>query len=494
MGIMGISGDFFSSTAEEKIKMTQYQLYINGNWVDGDQWLPVVNPADGEVFAEVAAVDRKQVARALESAQASLEQWNALTALERGDFLLAIAGELAGRADHVARMITMENGKPLAQSQGEVAMSIDHLRWFAEEARRAYGRVVSPQARQKRHLVLKQPIGVVGAIAPWNFPLVLLARKMAPALAAGCPVVAKPASATPISAVELAKCVEAAGLPTGVFQLVNGQAAQIGAEMLENTICRKITFTGSTAVGKQLVKGAAETLTKLSLELGGNAPILVFADADFDTAINGVLMAKFRNTGQSCIAANRIYVHQTIYEHFLETFVSKIQKMKVGNGLQEGVEIGPVIDMQALENTLAYIDNATSKGARLLCGGRRWGDKGTFIEPTVLADVPDDAACMQEEIFAPVASVCAFETEAEAIEKANAYEYGLAAYAFTSDLNRFFRLAESLEAGTIGVNDGAPTMSNCPFGGFKQSGWGRELGTEGLDAFLETKHISIGGI
>ena len=474
--------------------MQRYPLYINGNWFEGSQWHPVVNPANDEVFAEVATVDRNQVAGALENAQNGLGQWRALTATERGDFLLAIARELANRAEQIAHGITLENGKPLAQSRGEVAMSIDHLRWFAEEARRAYGRVVSPQMQQKRHLVLKQPIGVVGAIAPWNFPLVLLVRKVAPALAAGCPVVAKPASATPISAVELARCVEAAGLPPGAFQVVSGQASQIGAEMLENPICRKITFTGSTPVGKQLITGAAETLTKLSLELGGNAPVMVFADADFDTAIDGVLMAKFRNTGQSCIAANRIYVQQPIYERFLETIVAKIKAIKVGNGLEEGVEIGPLIDMGALENALAYIEDATSKGARLLCGGRRWGNKGSFIEPTVLADVPAGAACMREEIFAPVAAVCAFDTEEEAIEKANASEYGLSAYAFTSNLNRFFRLAESIEAGTLGINDGAPTMSNCPFGGFKQSGWGRELGTEGLDAFLETKHVSIGGM
>lgn len=474
--------------------MQRHPIYINGNWVEGGQWLPVVNPADGEVFAEITAVNREEVAGALAYAQASLDQWRTLTAMERGNFLLAIARELSNRAEHIAQVITMENGKPMAQSRGEVAMSVDHLRWFAEEARRAYGRVVPPQVQQKRHLVLKQPIGVVGAIAPWNFPLVLLARKVAPALAAGCPVVAKPASATPISAVELAKCVESAGLPPGVFQVVSGQASQIGAELLENPICRKITFTGSTPVGKLLIKGAAETLTKLSLELGGNAPVLVFADTDFNTAIDGVLMAKFRNTGQSCIAANRIYVQRSIYERFLETFVAKVKVMKVGNGLDEAVEVGPLIDMDALESTLAYIEDATSKGARLLCGGRRWGNKGAFVEPTVLADVPADAACMKEEIFAPVASVCAFETEEEAIEKANESEYGLSAYAFTSNLNRFLRLAESIEAGTIGINDGAPTMSNCPFGGFKQSGWGRELGTEGLDAFLETKHVSIGSM
>ena len=474
--------------------MDKHLTYINGNWMEGSRWLPVVNPATGEVFAEVATVNRETVAAALDTAYAALDGWRGLTPIERSDYLLAIARELSEHIDDIARVITLENGKPLAQSKGEVAMSIDHLRWFGEEARRAYGRIVPPQVQQKRHLVLKQPVGVVGAIAPWNFPLALLVRKMAPALAAGCPVVAKPASATPISAIELAKCVESAGLPPGVFQVVIGKAAEIGAELLENPVCRKITFTGSTPVGKQLIKGAAETLTKLSLELGGNAPVLVFDDADFDTAIEGVLVAKFRNTGQSCIAANRIYVQQSIYERFLEAFVKKVKSLKVGNGLEEGVEIGPLIDMDALESVLAFTEDARSKGARLLCGGRRLGNTGAFMETTVLADVPSDANCMHEEIFAPVAAMSPFESEAEAIQKANASEYGLSAYAFTSDLNRFFRLAESIEAGTIGINDGAPTMSNSPFGGFKQSGWGRELGIEGQDAFLETKHVSIGGM
>jgi succinate-semialdehyde dehydrogenase/glutarate-semialdehyde dehydrogenase len=474
--------------------METYRLYLNGEWIDSAGKLSVADKGTGEIFAQVATVDRAGVRRALEDAEAARAGWAALTGMARGDFLLAVAAELRCRADEIARVITRENGKPLAQGQGEVGMTIDHFRWFAEEARRAYGRIVPRQAEGKRHLVLKHPIGVVGAIAPWNFPLVLAARKVAPALAAGCPVILKPASATPVCAVKLAECIEAAGLPKGVFQIVLGKSSDIGAEMLENPICRKISFTGSTEVGKRLIEGSAKTCTKLSLELGGNAPVLVFADADLEQAVEGALITKFRNTGQSCIASNRIYVERSIYDSFLERFVERTKALKVGHGLEDGMDIGPLIDEAGLDNALRLVEDATSHGARLLCGGKRVGEKGSFLEPTVLADVPDSACCMREEVFAPVAVVAAFDSEQEAIEKANDTEYGLAAYAFTRDLSRGLRLAESLEAGTIGLNDAVPSTSNCPFGGFKESGWGRELGCEGLDAFLETKHVAIGGV
>ncbi len=474
--------------------MDRYPIYLNGKWADSPHRLSVSNPVTGEAFAEVATVDRPKVAEALRTADAAFPEWRSLTAVKRGDYLLAIARELTDRFDRIARTITMENGKPLFQSRAELTMTIDHFRWFAEEGRRAYGRVVPHQADGKRHLVLKHPVGVVGAIAPWNFPVALAARKVAPALAAGCPVLLKPASATPLSAVELARCIEAAGLPPGVFQLVVGNAPDIGDELLNNSICRKISFTGSSAVGKQMIRGAADTCTKLSLELGGNAPVLIFEDADFGGALEGALITKFRNTGQSCVAANRIYVQRPIYQRFLEAFVDRVRSMRVGNGLEEGVEIGPMIDSRGLDGALAFIAEATGSGARLACGGHRWGDAGHFLEPTVLADVPADSRCLQEEIFAPIAAISPFDTEAEAIENANATEYGLAAYAFTRDLSRGLRLAESLEAGTIGLNDPVPATSNCPFGGFKQSGWGRELGTEGLDAYLETTHVSIGGL
>lgn len=469
------------------------RLYLNGQWVEPRDPLPVVNPATTEVFAEIGTVPSEVVRQAIGDAGAAWPAWRGTPGRDRGRYLARIADGLERRSEEIARTITLENGKPLAQSRGEVAMTIDHFRWFAAEAQRIYGRVVPRQIQGKRHLVIRSPIGVVGAIAPWNFPLVLASRKVAPALAAGCPVILKPASATPLSSVMLAEAVDEAGLPPGVFQLVAGKASQIGAEMLAHPLCRKISFTGSTEVGKQLICGAAENVTKLSLELGGHAPVLVFEDADLDQAVQGTLMAKFRNTGQSCIAANRLYVQRSIADRFIPALVEGTKHLKVGPGLEDGVEIGPLIDGPALENALLHVEEAVGRGARVLCGGRRWeGGAGYFLEPTLLSDVPDDARCMCDETFAPVLPLCLFDDEVEAIEKANRTRYGLAAYVFTRDLSRSWRLAEALEAGTIGINDTVPATSQCPFGGLKQSGWGRELGTEGLDAYLETKHISIG--
>ncbi|MCL5279252.1 MAG: NAD-dependent succinate-semialdehyde dehydrogenase [Planctomycetes bacterium] len=469
------------------------RLYLNGQWVEPRDPLAVVNPATTEVFAQVGTIPRARVAQAIQDAASAWPAWRKTPGRERGRYLWGMADALQRRSEEIAHTITLENGKPLAQSRGEVAMTVDHLRWFAGEAQRAYGRVAPPQADGKRHLVLRTPVGVVGAIAPWNFPLVLAVRKVGAALAAGCPVVLKPASATPLSGVMLAEAVDEVKLPPGVFQLVVGRSAEIGAEMLENLLCRKITFTGSTAVGKELIRGSAACVTKLSLELGGHAPVLVFEDADLEQAVRGTVIAKFRNTGQSCIAANRVYVQRSIADRFIPALVEATRRLRVGNGLEEGVEIGPLINEAGLKQALEHIEEAKSQGARVLCGGKRWtGGRGYFLEPTILTDVPPDARCMREETFAPVAPVCVFEDEADAIRAANATEYGLAAYAFTRDLSRMWRLAEALEAGTIGINDTVPATSQCPFGGFKQSGWGRELGLEGLDAFLETKHISLG--
>jgi succinate-semialdehyde dehydrogenase/glutarate-semialdehyde dehydrogenase len=471
--------------------MSARPLYLGGKWHTSATTVRVVNPADGEAVGEACTVDRPVVRKALVDAHAALPAWRALTAKERGERLRVIADHLGRRQQEIARIITLENGKPLAQSMGEVAMSIDHLHWFAEEARRAYGRTIPNQAAGKRHLVVRSPIGVVAAISPWNFPLVLAVRKIAPALAAGCPVVLKPASATPLCALLFAECVEAAALPAGVFQVVLGRASEIAAEFLENPLCRKITFTGSTEVGRSLIRGAAEGIKPLSLELGGHAPFLVFADADLGQAVEAAIIAKFRNTGQSCIAANRFYVQREIYEPFLERFTKQAQALKVGPGLEAGVQVGPVINKDGLDKALEHVEDAKKRGARCLCGGRRMDRPGWFVEPTVLADVPEDAACMHEETFAPVAAVCAFDTEDEAVERANASPFVLSAYACTRDLGRAFRMTERLEAGTIGINDGAPTTSQAPFGGMKHSGWGRELGNEGLDAFLETKHVSL---
>jgi succinate-semialdehyde dehydrogenase/glutarate-semialdehyde dehydrogenase len=472
--------------------MKTYPLFLNNEWVANDATFTVSNPATGEAFARVSTVGRDRVAQALKDAHAAFVSWRQQTGKARGEFLQKIASEVERRKDEIARLITLENGKPLSQSQGEVAMTADHLRWFAEEARRSYGRIVPHQVEGKRHLVLKGPIGVVAAISPWNFPLVLAVRKIAPALAAGCTVVLKPARQTPLCAVAFAECVDVVKLPKGVFQLVVGSATEIGQEFLQNPLCRKITFTGSTEVGRLLIRGAAEGVKPLSLELGGLAPVLVFEDADLDRAVNGTMMAKFRNTGQSCIAANRIYVQRSIYPRFLDALVAKTKALKVGDGLEEGVEIGPLIDQAALDKAVEHVADAVKRGARLLCGGRALaGRKGFFFEPAVLADVSAEAACMKEETFAPIAPVCAFDTEAEAVERANASNFGLSAYAFTNDLNRAFRLMESVESGMIGINDGVPTTSQAPFGGVKQSGWGRELGTEGMEGFLETKHVSL---
>jgi len=468
-------------------------LYLNGKWVESHDALDVVNPATGEVFARVGTVGRERVARAISDAADAWRSWRRLSGKQRGAYILKIIDGLSKRSEEIARTITLENGKPLPQSRGEVAMTIDHFRWFAGEAERAYGRIVPNQVEGKRHMVIRTPVGVVGAIAPWNFPLVLAVRKVAPALAAGCAVVLKPASATPLSAVLLAQAIHETGLPAGVFQVVLGQSSEIGAEMLENPLCRKITFTGSTEVGRQLIRGAGDSIKKLSLELGGHAPVLVFDDADLEQAVNGTIIAKFRNTGQSCIAANRIYVQRRISERFIPAIVEATGNLKVGNGMEDGVEIGPLIDERALKQALEHIEQAKSLGAKVLCGGKAWeGGAGHFLEPTILTDVPTEALCMREETFAPAIPVCIFDEEDEAIEKANATEYGLASYAFTRDISRMWRLAESLEAGTIGINDTVPATSQCPFGGLKQSGWGRELGIEGLDAFLETKHISLG--
>ena len=469
-----------------------YPFFVNGEFRQTTSTFPVVNPATGEPFAAMSNADRPTVAQALSDSAMAFRQWREVPGKTRGEFLFRLADQVRQRREEFARTVTLENGKPLSQSLGEVDLAEDHLRWFAEEARRGYGRVVPPQYPHKRHLVLKTPIGVVAAIAPWNFPLMLAVRKIAPALAAGCTVVLKPASQTPLSAVLFAECVEAAQLPAKVFQFVAGSAGVIGAEFLENPLCRKITFTGSTEVGRKLIAGAAAQVKRLSLELGGLAPLLVFEDADLDKAIEGIMVAKFRNTGQSCIAANRVYVQQPVYDAVLERLAPKVRALKVGNGLEPDVQIGPLVNQAAIAKAQEHVNDALGCGARLVCGGKALPGPGFFFEPTLLADVAKESLCLAEETFAPVLPVLPFATESEALEMANNTSFGLSAYAFTRDVARVFRLGESLEAGIIGINDGLPTASHTPFGGVKWSGWGRELGQEGMEAFLETKHVSIG--
>jgi succinate-semialdehyde dehydrogenase/glutarate-semialdehyde dehydrogenase len=469
-----------------------YPLFLKNEWITSGPYLEVTNPANGELLARVSTIDRPRVAQALQDAHAAFKDWRQQTGKTRGMFLHRIADEVEKRSVEIARLISLENGKPLAQSVGEVAMTVDHLRWFAEEARRAYGRIIPHQVEGKRNLVIKSPVGVVGAISPWNFPLVLGIRKAAPAMAAGCPVLLKPSELTPLSTLTFAECVEAAKLPPGVFQVVLGHAPEIGQEFLSNPLCRKVSFTGSTAVGKQLIAGAAATVKPLSLELGGQAALLVFDDIDLRRAVEGTFNAKLRNAGQTCIAANRIYVQRNLYDEFLAAFTERVRTAKVGDAFEPKVEIGPLINERGMQKALAHIADAVERGARILCGGQRVGARGYFLAPTVLTDVPPDALCMGEETFAPIAPVTAFDTEEEALALANGVPFGLSAYAFTGSLDRAFRLMEGLEAGTIGINDGVPTSSTAPFGGMKQSGWGRELGLEGLETYLETKHVSLG--
>ena len=469
-----------------------HALYVDGRWIESEGRTPVTNPATGLTVAQVFAVERPVAAAAFEAAQRAFIVWRDKPARDRAGVLLRLADALDREADAFARLITLENGKPLAQSKGEVAMSSDHLRWFAEESKRAYGRVIQNQVAGKRHMTMKSPVGPVGIICPWNFPLVLVVRKAAAAWAAGCSVVCKPAPQTPLSSLAFARLVHEAELPAGLFNVVAGPAAPLGAEMLENPLCRKISFTGSTAVGRHLIAGAAQGIKPLSLELGGHAPLLVFDDAELEKAVEGTLVAKFRNAGQSCIAANRIFVQRGIYPAFLARFEARVRALKVGEGNEPAVDVGPMIDAAALSKAERHIADAVAKGASVLVGGTRLERAGNFLAPTVLSNVAASSLCMNEETFGPVAPVSVFDTEHEGIELANASPYGLAAYAFTRDLSRTFRLAERLEAGTVSINDAVPTTSQAPFGGVKQSGWGRELGSEGLDAFLETKHICLG--
>lgn len=481
-----------------------FKLYVNGELQasvvghDGGEagMREVLNPATGEQVGVIPYGRRDLAERAIESANEAFRSWRQRTGKERGTYLYNLKEAVEKRADDLAETITLENGKPLEQSRGEVDATLDHLRWFAEEARRGYGRTVPHQDEGKRHFVIKQPVGVVGAISPWNFPLVLAVRKAAPALAAGCTVVLKPASQTPLCCSILAECAQEAGLPAGVFNVILGSPADLADEMIENDRCKKITFTGSTKVGRELMQKAGRYVKNLSLELGGNGPLLVFEDADIDDAVEGALAAKYRNTGQSCIAANRIFVHEPVAEEFTEAFVEATRQLNVGPGMRGDMDVGPMINEDALHDALEYVDQAVEQGAEVLYGGERVRgdgyDRGYFLEPTVLGNVHDDMRCMQEEVFAPIAPIATFDTFGEAIQRANNTIYGLSAYVFTSDFSRALRAGEELEAGTIGINDGVPSTTNCPFGGMKQSGLGRELGQEGMEAFLSIKHMSAG--
>lgn len=473
------------------------KMYIGGKWIEPSEGklFVVRNPADGSEVGSYYVGSRKDASNAIDVADKAFSIWKEEPARERANYLLAIARVIMENKEELARILTMENGKPLNESLGEVAGTAAHFEWFAEEASRAYGRIIPPTNSGKRHLVIKQPIGVVACIAPWNFPLSLWARKVAPALAAGCTVVSRAASQTTLVVISTIKLIEQVKLPAGVLNLVTGTASEITNEFIENKKCKKISFTGSTEVGREIIRKGAENIKHLSLELGGLAPAIVFNDANLDVAVKGVLGAKFRNGGQSCIAINRIYLQKNIADEFVKRLVNEVKMIKVGNGLNKDTELGSMIDKKSVDKFLQHIDDAVSKGGKILCGGKKitTGElaKGNFVEPTVITGINDNMLCMREETFGPLAPISTFDILDEVIERANATDFGLSAYIYTQSLSTAFKAGEMLEAGTVGINDDVPSNIIAPFGGMKQSGLGRELGLEGLEAFMETKHMSI---
>jgi len=476
--------------------MKHEALYIDGQWVkaDGGGVIPVVNPANGEEIGMVPDAGRAETRRAIAAAEAAFGAFSRTTAAERAAMLHGLADLILERREDLARLLTEEQGKPLAESRGEIGMSAAYVRWFAEEARRIYGEIIPSPWESRQLFAMREPVGVVAAITPWNFPSSMLARKIAPALAAGCTVVAKPASQTPFSGLAWGALCAEAGFPKGVVNIVTGGAREIGAELCENPAVRKLTFTGSTAVGKALLAQAAGTVKTVSMELGGNAPFIVFDDADLDAAVAGGIAAKFRNSGQTCVCTNRFYVQDGIYDAFMEKFVAAVEDLTVGDGLEEGVEQGPLIDVKALEKVEEFVADAAAHGGRVIAGGERHALGGTFYQPTVVAEASEAMKLAREEVFGPVAPVFRFATEEEAVARANATEYGLAAYFYTRDLGRAFRVSRGLEYGIVGVNEGLVTTEVAPFGGYKHSGIGREGSRHGITDYLEIKYVSMGGL
>jgi succinate-semialdehyde dehydrogenase/glutarate-semialdehyde dehydrogenase len=471
------------------------KMYIDGKWCEAlnGQTLGVINPATEEVIRDVAYGNRADAARAVEAAGKAMPAWMKLTPYDRAKVLKKTADLMRERADSISRTLTMEQGKPLGEAKAEVLHSADTFEWFAEEGKRAYGQVIPNSQPGKRHVTLKHPVGVVAAISPWNFPITLQARKIAPALAAGCTIVCRPASQTPLCLIQVFECLAEAGCPAGVANLVIGPAQEMADEFLENRVVRKISFTGSTDVGKQLMRAAADGIKRLSLELGGHAPFVVFPDADPEVGAKIAVTGKFRNNGQVCIAPSRFYVHKDVSKKFTEATVEFAKALKMGNGLDAGIEVGPMFEKKALASTQDLVDDARRSGASILTGGKKSDrfDRGYFFEPTVLTAVPTSAKLMVEEPFAPVMPLIDFNNIDDVIRAANNTRYGLAAYVFTNDLTTAWKMAEGVEAGIIGINDPVPATPQCPFGGMKESGMGRELAHEGLEAYLETKYISF---
>ena len=467
--------------------------YIDGQWVGADsgETIAVTNPATGQQLGTVPKCGATETRRAIEAAQAAFPAWRAKTAKERAAILRRWFDLMMANKEELARLLTLEQGKSLAEARGEIAYGASFIEWFAEEAKRVYGDVIPGHMADKRILVLKQPIGVAAAITPWNFPNAMITRKAGPALAAGCPIVIKPTAQTPYSAMALAVLAEEAGIPAGVFNVLTGSASAIGGEMTSNPLVRKLSFTGSTEIGRLLMEQSAGTLKKLSLELGGNAPFIVFDDADLDAAVAGAMASKYRNSGQTCVCTNRIYAQSGIYDAFVEKLAGAAAALKVGDGLAPGTEQGPLIDANAVAKVEEHIADALAKGGRLVAGGHRHALGGTFFEPTVIANATQDMLVAGEETFGPLAPVIRFETEGEAIAMANDTEFGLAAYFYSNDLGRVWRVAEAIESGMVCVNSGILSTEIAPFGGVKQSGLGREGSKYGIDEYVELKYVSL---
>ncbi len=468
--------------------------FINGQWIDADnkKTFSVMNPFDQTILGQVPECGTAETVRAIEAAESAFLKWRALTAKERSDLLWRWAKLIDENKEDLARLMTLEQGKPLTESRGEIDYGNAFIKWFAEEGRRIYGDIIPSNKPHQHLLVIKQPLGVVGAITPWNFPMAMITRKCAPALAAGCTVVIKPAEDTPFSALALAVLSEQAGIPAGVINVITGVPEKIGMELTSNPLVKKISFTGSTAVGKLLMKQSAATVKKVSLELGGNAPFIVFDDADLESAIKGVMASKFRNTGQTCVCANRILVHDTIYDDFTEKLLHAVKQLKIGNGLNNDVQQGPLINQAAVEKVKDHIADAKTKGATIRLGGQSHAAGKLFFEPTVMTDVTSQMKVAREETFGPVAPLFRFKTEEEAIQMANATQFGLASYFYTRDMGRVWRVAEALEYGMVGINEGIMSTEVAPFGGYKESGIGREGSKYGIEEYVEIKYLCMG--
>ncbi|WP_404457702.1 NAD-dependent succinate-semialdehyde dehydrogenase [Sutcliffiella horikoshii] len=470
--------------------MEKYSMYINGEWVNTEEVIEVTNPATGEVIGTVPSISEDQLEKVVQHAEEAFQTWRNYTAYERADILNKWFLLLEENKKLIAETLTKEQGKPFREALGEVGYANSFVDWYKEEGKRIYGETIPSSSKDKRVLIQKQPVGVVAAITPWNFPAAMITRKVAPALAAGCTVIVKPAGQTPLTALLLAKYADEAGVPKGVLQVITGKSSVIGESLMKHKDVKKLTFTGSTEIGKKLMEQASHTVKKLSLELGGHAPFIIFEDADLEKAAKGLVQSKFRNAGQTCICANRIYVQESVAEEFTSLFVKEVSKLKVGNGMERGVDLGPLIDEDALEKVKEHLSDAKEKGASVAFGGEV--EEKTFMEPTVITGVTDEMLCMNEETFGPLAPITTFKEEEEAIKRANNSPYGLAAYVFTEKMSRIYRVTEGLDYGIIGVNDGAPSVAQAPFGGLKESGIGREGGHHGMEEYLEVKYVSIG--